>query len=145
MSDENTLVMLAWRKRRRNYRLLFGDPQRIVSLDWQRSMAAFEPGVIFGYERWLANKYGTQHWSIYIGQTGCPSSALSAIPGVKPGAVLLTRIWGADACKRFLKRLDALREREPIVDISATKWRLIGHEFASERGRNQSPSFAGCQ
>lgn len=143
MSDKNTLVMLAWRKRRRNHRLLFGEPQRRIRLDWQRSIAAFQPGDIFGYERWEANKFGTQHWSIYVAQAGQHSNALTVMPGVKPGAVLLTKMWGSDACKRFLKRLDMLRAQSTLSQISATKWRLIGHEMDSSGGRTRAKNYAG--
>ena len=133
MSDELTIAYLAWRKRRRNHRILFGDPVRWIRLDWQRSIAAFEPGQIFGYERWEANKYGTQHWSIYVIQAGEVGEQLSTVMGIKPGAVLLAKREGADACKQFLKLLDGVRNQENIAQISASKWRLYGNYLSTGR------------
>ena len=115
MSDELTLVLMAWRKRRTNHRLLFGKPIKQIRLDWQRSLAAFKPGDIFAYERWNANKYGTQFWSISIVQAGSVGDELTALAGINPGAKLLAQRRGSDACKSFFSVLDAMRRHLSVV------------------------------
>lgn len=131
MSDELTLVLLAWRKRRRNYRLLFGEPERIIRLDWQRRLAAFAPGSIFGYERWDGNKFGTQSWVIFVAQAVPAISPVSAIAGVKPGAELLLAQYGKPACKTFLSLLNEAQERSALNHLQPSDWRVFGARLAS--------------
>ncbi|GAB5458323.1 MAG: DUF2840 domain-containing protein [Henriciella sp.] len=131
MSDEVTLVLLSWRKRRINYRLLFGEPMRIIRLDWQRRLAAFLPGSIFGYERWEGNKYGTQSWMIYVAQAKPPACSVSAISGIKPGAELLTVQSGKPACKAFLKLKSEAHKRGMLGQIQPSDWRVLGARLSS--------------
>lgn len=129
MSDEYTLVQLAWRKRRRNHRILFGAPVRQVRLDWQRSFAVFKPGDIFGYERWEANKYGTQHWSISILQAGRRGEDLTVCNGVRPGAIRLLNRSGKDACKALLFLFDQLRLDGPLERLRPIDWQVFSHRI----------------
>lgn len=129
MSDELTLVLMAWRKRRTNHRLLFGKPIKQIRLDWQRSLAAFKPGDIFAYERWNANKYGTQFWSISIVQAGSVGDELTALAGINPGAKLLAQRRGSDACKSFFSVLDAMRRHQPLYQYEPAEWQVIGHRM----------------
>ncbi|MBO6690206.1 MAG: DUF2840 domain-containing protein [Henriciella sp.] len=129
MSDELTIVLMAWRKRRTNHRLLFGKPIKQIRLDWQRSLAVFNPGDIFAYERWEANKFGTQFWSISIAQAGGVGDELIALAGVKPGAKLLAQRRGSDACKSFFSVLDMMREHQPLCRYQPAEWRVIGHRM----------------
>lgn len=143
MSDDLTIVYLVWRKRRRNYRILFGNPERFVRLDWQRSLAAFKPGQIFGYERWQANKFGTQHWSIHVLEAGQPGDHISTTAGVKPGAIMLAKREGKSACKGLLNGIDQLRAENVLNDLTATKWRLVNsdiynHELIDPTLKNMS-------
>lgn len=131
MSDELTLVLLSWRKRRRNYRLLFGEPKRIIRLDWQRRIAAFLPGSIFGYERWEGNKYGTQSWMIYVAQAKPPACSVSTISGIKPGAELLTVQSGKPACKAFLKLMSEAQRCRVLNQFQPSDWRVLGARLAS--------------
>lgn len=133
MSDELTIAYLAWRKRRRNHRILFGDPVRKVRLDWQRSLAVFKPGDIFAYERWEANKYGTQHWSIHVLQAGRCGTRISTVLGIKPGAILLAKSEGKNACKQFLKLLDGVKTSQDLARVRSSKWRLYGNYLNTGR------------
>lgn len=129
MSDRLTLVLQSWKKKRRNHRVLFGAPQRRVRLDWQRSVLAFRPGQIFGYERWEANKFGTLHWSIDILKSAGSGEKLCQVQGVKPGAILLANLRGKKNCKSALTAIDTLKANGNLTDISEVHWSLIGHEI----------------
>lgn len=131
MSGEFTIVFVCWRKKRRNFRLLFGQPARQVRLDWQRSLAAFEPGDLFAYERWEANKFGTQHWSISVLQAGDKGDRIVKLPGIKPGANLLAQRQGVDACKSFFAVFDKLRKAGVLDSLRPTEWQVIGHRIGA--------------
>ena len=129
MSDNYTLVFLAWRKRRRNHRVIFGQPARHIRLDWQRSLAAFKPGELFAYERWKANKFGTQHWSISVLKAGSKGERLLKLPGIKPGAHLLMQRQGVPACKAFYTIVDTLRASGNLERTRPSDWQIIGHRL----------------
>ena len=129
MSDNLTLAAIRWRKRRRNDRSLFGAPKRRVRLDWQRSLAAFLPGSVFGYERWEANKYGTQSWLIFVLQAVHPKANFSQIPGVFPGAQVLLSVRGKDTCKAFLSHLDEIRAKGELEGNDPLLWQQISHRI----------------
>ncbi len=129
MSDDFTVVFMAWRKKRRNHRLIFGRPAKLIRLDWQRSIAVFKPGDIFAYERWEANKFGTQHWSISVLQAASNGEAVIAYPGVKPGAHILARRHGSNACRAFFILFDILRKTGEIESVGKTNWQVIGHRL----------------
>ena len=104
-----TAVSIAYRKRRRNHRLLFGQPARLVRLDWQRRLAVFQPGSVLGYERWQANTYGTVDWQIFIVQTRQPGARVDDIAGIRPGAEILAAVHGKPASKWMLEVVDAIK------------------------------------
>jgi len=131
MSGDLTVALLAWRKNRRNHRLLFGHPFKLVRLDWQRSLAAFKPGNVFAYERWIANKYGTQHWSIHVLQAQQPGQEISKIPGLKPGAKILTQAYGKEASKRLLNALDPLKATNSFESLQIEEWNILGHRLSA--------------
>jgi hypothetical protein len=109
MTDRNrTAVILSYRKKRRNYRLLFGRPEAEIRRGWHRKLAIFPPEKLLGYERWEANSYGTQHWMISVCRT-VSGGSITQIPGIQPGAKLLLRVQGTTKSKRFLECLDGLK------------------------------------
>lgn len=130
MSGDLTLVSLSWRKKRRNHRLLFGVPRGEIRLDWQRNLAVFAPGDLFAYERWEASKYGTTHWSICVLQAGAPGDHLTALQGLKPGAILLAKRSGKRACTILLSEFDRIRKTKPLESVRANDWCQIGNHLA---------------
>lgn len=123
MTARFTCVLISYRKNRRNHRLRFGLPERVVRLDWQRSLATFKPGQIFGYIRWTANQYGTQDWCLIIAQTTY-SGSISPAPGIRPGAHILLQTQGASATKTALNWLDVLEECvSDLSTMSPNFWR----------------------
>ena len=124
-SKKMTLVAEFYRKNRRNHRILFGSPVKMIRRGWRRKFAAFEPDQIFGYERWTGNKYGTQNWSILIGRTlSEPSSQLAE--GVTPGVDILLYVKGKIQVLRTLAVLDIIRgSSSELDDISPARWRMM--------------------
>lgn len=120
-----TLVIESYRKNRHNHRLLFGDPARTIRRGWRRRMAVFAPGQLFGYERWSANAYGTQHWSIVVCWT-CSKAPLTRLPGIVPGADVWLHARGQTRVKRVFAALDALREAELTPEqVPERCWRAL--------------------
>ena len=74
-------VLIAYRKSRINHRLRFGSPVNEVRLGWHRKLAVFQPGQIFGYERWRADQYGTQDWRFFVLQAKARGSILTMQKG----------------------------------------------------------------
>lgn len=145
MSDELTLALQSWRKRRRNFRVLFGSSYNKIRLDWQRSLVAFEPGEIFGYERWEANKFGTQRWSIHVLKTVPRSTNICLVPGIKPGAEILLAVHGKRDCKAVLGVIDACRKTRELEQLSPVKWRMFGHQILSQDRRKKRSTKKGAR
>lgn len=124
-----TTVAVSWRKKRRNHRILFGQPERMIRLDWRRRLAVFETGAIFGYERWRANAYGTIDWQIYVLKCGRPGSELSRVSGLRPGAEILFAAHGKTAAKRALCMLELVSDHVVLTDVSEATWRQISDRF----------------
>lgn len=120
-----TAVQLQYRKSRINHRLYFGAPRIRIRLDWQRSLAVFQPADIFGYIRWRANQYGTQHWSVFVVQA-CSQGPMTALPGIAPGADLLLHVSGKSAVKRLLLKLETSQLKDlDLPQISPAYWRHL--------------------
>lgn len=100
-----TEVHLEYRSNRR-YRLLFGLPFDVISMDQPHPpggrIAFFRPGDRFGLALWEANDFGTTHWRVLVcralraGETGV------RVPQVRPGAHVLLDVEGATRAKATL-------------------------------------------
>lgn len=108
MSNEKylTRVELDYRQGVRNYRLLFGHPEYIVSKDHRykvtNQLAFFKPGEIFGLDLWECNDFGTTRWSVYILQAAAPGDTVMRVPQVFPGAIVLLEAYGVERAKAVL-------------------------------------------
>jgi hypothetical protein len=127
MAEQNSYsaVLLHHRKNRINHRLLFGEPTRTIRLDWQRSLAVFQPDQVFGYIRWRGNKHGTQTWRLYVLQT-VEIGAMTSVPGVHPGAGILLEASGTVAVKAVFQVIDD-HERAGLTaaHFSPCYWRHV--------------------
>ncbi|MEM7569441.1 MAG: DUF2840 domain-containing protein [Pseudomonadota bacterium] len=120
-----TAVLISYRKNRRNHRILFGSPKLTIRRGWHRSMAAFAADQIFGYERWEANRFGTQSWHVYVCQAS-KRNAIVRIPGIQPGAHLLLQTSGQRRVQRVFGVLDQLQTLAVEVEyMPAQHWREI--------------------
>lgn len=124
-----TSVEIRWRKKRINHRLLFGEPDRLVRLDWQRRLAIFCPGKLVGYERWTGTKFGTKTCRIFIFRTAEAGHALSNIPGVKPGGTCLLKT----SSNHQSKSVSSLMSNQDILgslgQLSDNAWRVIHNQI----------------
>lgn len=121
-----TAVILAYRKNRLNHRLLFGAPVETIRRGWHRQLALFQPGQVFGYERWRANQYGTQSWRITVAKAARPG-ALTLSPGILPGAELWLTVRGKTKVKHALACFDRLNLCHPTFEIIPEHvWRELG-------------------
>ncbi|MGB3456533.1 MAG: DUF2840 domain-containing protein [Litorimonas sp.] len=124
-TDPYTLVEVHFRKKRINHRVLFGEPDRYVRKDWQRRFAAYRPGQVFGYERWEANGFGTQLWSVAI----CCAVAqghCTTLPGIHPGADVWLHASGTTRVRRVLAALDALQAIQFAPEsLPERRWRAL--------------------
>ncbi len=111
---------------RANFRLLFGEPDRINHKNRSRSIAVFSQNSTVGYLRWRANEYGTQVWRCFVVGTVAAGERATRIPGVKPGARVLLSTRGKTYTKRFLGRLDALKKRNHALEhVPDAYWRHL--------------------
>ena len=133
-----TVAIISYRKNRHNHRLLFGKPEMRVRRGWRRELAAFLPGSVFAYERWKGDKYGTQDWRVFICKTS-NQGPVTALPGIKPGAILLASAVGKTRVKRLLSTIEELKKisATDLQTISEARWRLIGN--AIESGDSLAP------
>jgi hypothetical protein len=143
-----TAVQIVYRKSRINHRLRFGTPTIEARLDWRRKLVAFSPGLVFGYIRWRANRYGTQDWRLYVLRT-VDSGALATVPGVMPGADILLATRGTTRTQRALGVLDTLEQGAGgLSQVTDAYWRHLHNRLAvsldpHEFSPLQAASFAG--
>lgn len=129
MSENLTAVILSYRKNRHNHRLLFGTPHLRLRRGWRREVAAFAPGDVFGYERWQADKYGTQDWSIRVCRAS-GSGPVSAMPGINPGAEILLEARGKTRVKRCFAALDSLKDNSiELASWPEYQWRILHNDL----------------
>ncbi|WP_291078158.1 DUF2840 domain-containing protein [Hyphomonas sp.] len=133
MRRDLTAVIIQYRKNRINHRLVFGEPILTVRRGWHRKLAVFNPGQIFGYERWLGNKYGTQSWETYV-LLAVSFGPVTRVKGVIPGAEILLRTTGKTRAKRVLGWLQE-QERSGLKpsQLSAHYWRHAHNAFETGR------------
>ena len=131
MMSDNTLttVIIAYRKNRFNHRLIFGEPALKIRRGWRREFAAFTPGRIFGYERWRANKYGTQDWRLFVCEA-VNGGAITRLPGIHPGARLLASASGKSRVTRLFTAFDDLKNAYGALDLTPPeRWRVVANEI----------------
>ena len=125
MTARLTALHEHYRKNQYNHRVVFGEPIRRVRRGWRSRYAVFATGQVFGYERWLADKYGTQIWTFTIGRA-VSGGHFTRLPGIKPGADIWVTAKGKTQVKRLFTALDAIKKAglKP-EDICEHRWRSI--------------------
>ena len=93
------------------------------------SLAVFEPGATFGYERWRANDYGTTGWQFMVLRS-CEGGRTQKVSGIFPGADILFRTRGKDATQRALNWVKSIRKKqgEDLEQISELAWRRAAND-----------------
>jgi len=118
-------VPIRFERGRVNDRLRFGSSDRAEFIDRSRGFAYFSAGKIFGYVRWRANKYGTQHWSLIVAKVTQPR-AENAVDRYER----LAHFKGAARMEKALKLIDELEENgfDP-AEISPNWWVVTGNRI----------------
>lgn len=126
MSARLTALHEHYRKKRYNHRVVFGEPIRRVRRGWHSQYAVFATGQVFGYERWFADKYGTQDWTFHIGRAAT-AGRFVRVPGIKPGADIWLSVKGKTQITRLFEAIDAMKKAgfKP-EEICEHRWRDIG-------------------
>ncbi|MEM6625095.1 MAG: DUF2840 domain-containing protein [Pseudomonadota bacterium] len=128
-----TIIVCAYRKNRLNRRLLFGRPAFDIRRGWRRKFVCFEPGEIFAYEAWRADRYGTQDWRLVVAQT-VHAGPLARLPGVFPGADPLLYASGVTQVRTALKALDQLRQSAGgLTAITPAYWRHLQNRLQTKQ------------
>lgn len=140
-TERFTLVLIQYRKNRLNYRLLFGQPQHLIRRGWHRRMAAFQPRKVFGYERWRANKFGTQSWSIAV-CCAAVDRRMTRLSGIQPGADIWLHARGKTQVKRVFSAIDAMK-RVGLSPESVTEYRWRELHNCIMSGGDSAPIVAG--
>lgn len=106
----------AYAQGRVNRRVLTGKP--VYRGEWtlctdgvQRRLVRFPVGARFVLDLWECNDYGTTRWRVVVAQAGGPGEACTVLPGVRPGASILTDIQGAQRVRAFLAWIRENRDR----------------------------------
>ena len=138
MSDERfTVAIIAYRKKRLNHRLIFGEPVFTIRRGWRRELAAFDPGQVFAYERWSGDIYGTQDWRLFI-CAAVDGGSVTNVPGVKPGADVLLHARGRTRVKRALAAIDLLKSVHSAVEkLPVAQWREVHNTLETGGFRNE--------
>lgn len=120
-----TVVEILFQRDRRNYYITFGKGE-YRRLSPTRAEERFAPGQLWGYVRWEANEYGTQHWEAWVLRAGAPGQEITTVPGVQPGAQVILCARGAARVHRYFESLDMLDNIGiPHADVSASYWRRL--------------------
>lgn len=140
--DQFTVVIIAYRKKRLNHRLIFGAPVFTIRRGWRRELAAFDPGQVFAYERWHGDKYGTQDWRLFV-CAAVDGGSVTNVPGVKPGADVLLQARGRTRVKRALAAIDVLKAAHPAIEkLPVAQWRQLHNTLETAGFRPDDASRA---
>jgi hypothetical protein len=121
-----TEVHLEYRSNRR-YRLLFGLPFDVVSMDHPHPpggrIAFFRPGDRFGLALWEANDFGTTHWRVLVCRALAADEPGVRVPQVRPGAHVLLDVEGATRAKAALHWLAPYVEEGDALALPEERFR----------------------
>jgi hypothetical protein len=133
----------------RNFRVLFGDPFRCVTLREDKGETVkvyyFSEGSRFALDLWARNAYGTIQWRCFVCQAIAPGFEADTVPYVKPAARVLLQTKGAAQSRLFLAWLAEVAGRGvdplscPSETFESAHFRLQG----SRADRTQARRLSG--
>jgi len=115
-----------------NDRVRFGRPVGERIIDRRCRIELFEPGSLFGYVQWRANRFGTELWRLWVLRAGAPGERLETVPGITPGAHILLSLGGQARVQRALELIDAIEAQglDP-ADVPESYWRTAQNRLAA--------------
>ena len=127
-----TRVTVLFLPERVNDRVRFGVPVAERIIDRRCRVDLFAPGAVFGYVQWRANRYGTEHWRLWVVQAAAPRERAETVPGVAPGAHIWLSAGGAAKVTRALALIDAI-EAQAIdpASLPESYWRTVHNRIAA--------------
>lgn len=100
-------VVEAYAPGRVNRRVLVGvadqeGPWTVGGDGIRRRLLRFAPEARFAIDYWTRNEYGTTRWRVAICESKAAGEAVTPMPAIRPGVVLLVDIQGAARARAFL-------------------------------------------
>ena len=115
-----------------NDRVRFGRPAGERILDRRCRIALFAPGSLFGYVQWRANRFGTEHWRLWVLRAGTPGERVETVPGIMPGGHILASVGGGARVTRALELIDAIEAQGPDpADVPESYWRTAQNRLSA--------------
>jgi hypothetical protein len=115
-----------------NDRVRFGTPFAERIIDRRCRVDLFAPGAVFGYVQWRANRYGTEHWRLWVLRAAAIGERAETVPGVMPGAHIWLSASGVAQVTRALALIDVI-EAEDVAPASLPEgyWRTAHNRIAA--------------
>jgi len=132
MSDYLTRVHTYYGRNVFNYYIRFGIPKYRDEYNGREAYEYYAERAVFGYIRWQANEFGTQCWQFYILKAGSEGAILLKVPGVLPGAILLSHIVGKEKIHRLFRVIDQIEALQvDCADVAENYWIQVGGRINS--------------
>ena len=127
-----TRVTILFLPERVNDRVRFGAPVAERIIDRRCRVDLFEPGAVFGYVQWRANRYGTEHWRLWVLQAARPGARAETVPGIAPAAHIWLSAGGVARVTRALALIDAVEAQalDPAL-APESYWRTAHNRIAA--------------
>ena len=127
-----TRVTILFLPERVNDRVRFGAPAAERIIDRRCRIDLFEPGAVFGYVQWRANRYGTEHWRLWVLQAARAGERAETVPGVAPAAHIWLSAGGVGRVTRALALIDAIEAQalDP-ASLPESYWRTAHNRIAA--------------
>ncbi len=127
-----TRVTVLFLADRVNDRVRFGTPVAERIIDRRARIELYEPGAVFGYIQWRADRYGTQLWRLWVLQAATPGERAETVPGIAPGTHIWLSAAGMARVTRTLTLIDAIEAQglDPAV-LPESYWRTVHNRIAA--------------
>ena len=127
-----TRVTILFLPERVNDRVRFGAPAAERIIDRRCRVDLFEPGAVFGYVQWRANRYGTEHWRLWVLRAVRPGERAETVPGIAPAAQIWLSVGGVTKVTRALALIDAIEAKalDP-ASLPESYWRTAHNRIAA--------------
>lgn len=127
-----TRVTVLFLADRVNDRVRFGTPAASRIIDRRCRIDLFEPGAVFGYVQWRADRYGTEQWRLWVLQAAAPGERAETVPGVAPAAHIWLSAGGVARVIRALALIDAIEAEALDPDsLPESYWRTAHNRIAA--------------
>ena len=127
-----TRVTILFLPERVNDRVRFGAPAAERIIDRRCRVELFAPGAVFAYVQWRANRYGTEHWRLWVLQAARAGERAETVPGIAPGAHIWLSTSSATKVTRALTLIDAIEAQalDP-ASLPENYWRTAHNRIAA--------------